>query len=399
MDRTKQTMIATIVAVAMMMGWLLAGCTKEGTTAGVQLFLDGAKMNEEMPVHFDDGRLMVSENYIETVFNKKVEWLTQKREDGAAYYSNQVAVLMYHDMAPSPKSDGIIAADRFERQMQLLKDNEFQVISMEQYTSFMLEDATVPNNAVLITFDDGYESFYTYAYPILKKFGYPAVNFVIVSSIDNRKEPGTPKLTWEQMREMKAEGMSFRNHTYDQHRYGAVNKEGDELPVTVRLRYDIKKDKLETNEQYGKRIAEDLKKAEDRLRTELGNTQSALAFPYGVFNDALIKLTDAAGIAITFNTREGINSKFHRNGYRVNGAQRGETEDQLIERLKHLGSDGNQAELLFIDGREAMGISYVNEPIGQGKMIGLRDFCEFAGWSLHWNNAKKQVQIKTQQGA
>ncbi len=44
-----------------------------------------------------------------------------------------------------------------------------------------MEGATVPSNAVLVTFDDGYQSFYTAAYPILKSLRIPAVNFVITT--------------------------------------------------------------------------------------------------------------------------------------------------------------------------------------------------------------------------
>src|SRR5690606_2914016 len=85
------------------------------------------------------------------------------------YYEDQVIVLMYHHIDPSESNSVIISPEQFESHMQMLRDKGYQVISMDQFMAFNSHEEEVPANAVLITFDDGYESFYTYAAPTLEK--------------------------------------------------------------------------------------------------------------------------------------------------------------------------------------------------------------------------------------
>ncbi|WP_053372069.1 polysaccharide deacetylase family protein [Paenibacillus sp. FJAT-27812] len=397
MDRIKQTAIASVIAVAMMVGWLTSGCSND-KKVNLQFVVNDNKIETKASARIRDGRLMVPEAYLEEISQKQIEWLTLPPKNEGAYYSDEVAVLMYHDIKPVPKGDSIIAVERFEKQMSLLKQNGFKVISLAQYESFMLANGEVPDNAVLITFDDGYESFYQYAFPILKKYGYSAVSFVIVSSVGDHTKPETTKLGWDQMRAMQKEGMSFRSHTYDMHQYSAVNEAGDTTPVMVRPIYDKKNQRIETKDEYVKRVIADLRKAEESLRSELGNTQSAIAFPFGAYNAVVSELTNEAGIPIRFSTREGINTRFHHTGYRVNGAKTGETEEELIEKLKHLGDrteKNGDAAILIMDGQEAVDIGFSKNQDTQENLISLRDFCHFFNWTIKWDRRHKLVEIKT----
>ncbi|TCM95909.1 biofilm PGA synthesis lipoprotein PgaB [Paenibacillus sp. BK033] len=230
----------------------------------------------------------------------------------------RVAVLMYHHIMDKPTADSIISTKQFEEQMRLLKEKNYRVIGMDQYRDFILNGKPVPDKAVLITFDDGYESFYKLAYPILKKYGYPAVSFVIVSRIDHPVGGEIPKLTWDQMREMKQNGIAFMNHTYDLHKMGVVNADGGEKPETVGRLYLKDQKRQETEAEYEKRVAEDLKLAETRLKEELGNTYGVLALPYGWYNDELLKVVKEQGIDLTFTVKPGLNGPSETNGFRIN---------------------------------------------------------------------------------
>src|SRR4029453_14466196 len=109
------------------------------------------------------------------------------------YYKDRVLVLMYHDLSPEPKDPSALSVANFGKQLELMRDNNFHWISMSHNTDFILHSSPVPDNAVLLTFDDGYESFYTYAYPLLQKYQAPASNFLIVKTIDNPEYKGIPK--------------------------------------------------------------------------------------------------------------------------------------------------------------------------------------------------------------
>ncbi len=249
------------------------------------------------------------------------------------YYSDKVAVLMYHHLEETP-SPGLstLAVRDFDEQMRLLKENGFSILSMEQYAGYMLEGAPVPDNAVLLTFDDGYESFYAHAYPILRKYEFPAANFVIVAPIDDRSRPGIPKLTWEQMREMQAAGMRFYSHTYDSHRLGPIDSDGHEGAVLAHALYLSDQGRMETTAEYVRRIADDLALAERRLAEELPGARGIVAFPYGEYDQAgLLEVLRKLGIELTFTTFEGINTRSDRLGLRIDANR---SPSALIARLK-----------------------------------------------------------------
>lgn len=395
MERTMQTSIALVVAIAMMVGWLLTGCSINGNAKSIKLIVDGTTVDDTSNMRMVDDKLMVSDTFIEEVFGQKVEWVKRSQEN-PVYYGGEVAVLMYHDISLQPLKDGIISVDQFEEQMQLLNDAGFHVIGMDEYVSFMLEEGTVPDNAVLITFDDGYESFYNHAFPILKRFGYAATNFVIVSTIDDQTLPGEAKLTWEQMREMEQDRMSFYSHSYAQHQYAVVNEDGGKAPRMAKLLFNEKEQRKETEDEYRTRILNDLFKAEQRLNTELENTKGVLAFPFGAYNENLLKIASEAGIAITFTTKEGFNTRLNRVGYRINGARAGEDANDLINKMKRLNDRDEQdteGNMLYIDGQAAAGMKLLTANESHPNMIALRDLCLHNGWKIQWNQTKKKIVI------
>ncbi|HEY8528058.1 MAG TPA: polysaccharide deacetylase family protein [Paenibacillaceae bacterium] len=249
------------------------------------------------------------------------------------YYRDRVIVLMYHHIVESPEKRDGLPVSEFRRQMELLAANRFNVIGMQEFADFMVRGAPVPPNAVLITFDDGYESFYTLAFPVLKELGFPAANFLIVKWID---EPyGIPKLTWDQMREMQAYGMSFYSHSYQSHEYKPVNKSGRLKPALAHRLYLKDKNRRETPDEYRQRVLDDLTAAERRLREELGNRTGILAFPYGAYNEDLLLLSEEAGIELVFSTKEGINKRGQRVVYRVNAGSPDADAEGLMRRMQH----------------------------------------------------------------
>jgi hypothetical protein len=73
-----------------------------------------------------------------------------------------------------------------------------------------------PNTkSVVLTFDDGYADFYSDAFPVLKKLGFTATVFLPTDYIGNGRPGlrGKQHLTWEQVRELAAQGITFGSHT------------------------------------------------------------------------------------------------------------------------------------------------------------------------------------------
>lgn len=339
--KSKHTLLKIIILLTMLT--LISACSSIKTTSQPvepSLMVNGVKIENSGLVDKNNS-MYVPASFIretlgasfETPDESQLDIDSEELEEGV-YYKNKVGVLMYHAIMEEPTDTGIISAKQFKEHMQWLKDEGFVPISIEQYVAFIHDGGEVPNNAVLITFDDGYENFYTYAFPILKDYNYPAVNFVIVSGVDDPSIPGIKKLSWDQMREMKEYRIAFHNHTYDMHMYGAVNAEGIEQPAAISKLYLSEEDRVETDEEYEKRVTEDLSKAEQRLKEELDNTISVIAFPYGAYNERLLDIADSLGINTSFSIKSGINSSEDKVGFRINGGRSDKTADELLSELK-----------------------------------------------------------------
>ena len=65
----------------------------------------------------------------------------------------------------------------FEKQMEYLKNKEYQVISLTKLVEILESDELIPKKTVVLTFDDGYKDNYINAFPILKKYNFPATIF------------------------------------------------------------------------------------------------------------------------------------------------------------------------------------------------------------------------------
>jgi biofilm PGA synthesis lipoprotein PgaB len=255
------------------------------------------------------------------------------------YYRDKVIVLMYHNVEVRSNHERIITVNMLDEHLTSLKKNRFQMISMDQYIDFLLYEKPIPDNAVLLTFDDGYETFYTNVFPLLRKHGVTATNFIVVSSIENQSYIGRKKLSWNQMREMKKKGMSFYNHTYGSHAYALVDREGKRRPKPLLSHRIYLKNfnRMETKQEYEKRIYYDLSRAEIRLRGELGNWRSVLAFPYGAYSRTSLRIAHELGIKVTFTVRRGINTHKMHNGFRINAGSRSLKTGDLIQMLKNGG--------------------------------------------------------------
>lgn len=202
---------------------------------------------------------------------------------------------------------------------------------MEQYRDFILNNAPVPDNAVLLTFDDGYASFYNHAFPVLQQYQAPATNFLIVSTIDNPEHKGVPKLTWDEIRLMHKSGIDFYSHTYDSHKYAQAHPsdKSQTIPLLTGPIYLKDQGRMESQAEYEQRITNDLKRANEVLMEQLGTPNNVLAFPYGGFSDTTLRVSEQVGIPITLSVHNGLNKPGQRNGYRINAG--GMTNDPALQ--------------------------------------------------------------------
>ena len=118
-------------------------------------------------------------------------------------------ILMYHyirdgiDQTKDPIGYGLsVPASQFEAELSALKDAGYTGITMAQYAAGQGGAKTVA-----LTFDDGYEDFYTTAWPLLQKYHFTATAYIISGKI------GGNYMTWDQLRELHKAGIEIGAHT------------------------------------------------------------------------------------------------------------------------------------------------------------------------------------------
>jgi peptidoglycan/xylan/chitin deacetylase (PgdA/CDA1 family) len=198
-----------------------------------------------------------------------------------------VPVLSYHNFSDGKPSKMSITAAGFEAQMSLLKGKGYHVISLEQFFEFLQFKTQIPKKSVVITIDDGWRSAYEIAFPILKKYGYPATLFVYTDLITGGKKT----LSWELLREMSQNGLDIQGHTKT-HRN--LSLQGDN----------------ESFKEYYGQINEEIVESTRIIKEKINKEVKYLAYPYGDSNRLVVALLKKNGYVGAVTVQRGGNPFF-----------------------------------------------------------------------------------------
>lgn len=159
-----------------------------------------------------------------------------KARAAAASCDSGIPILMYHKVNPDSASGSYglrVIPREFEKQMAYLSKSGYSAISLADLADHFEKGKPLPERPVIITFDDGYLDNYTYAYPILKKYGMTATIFVVAGTVGGINEfdysagrqPLNKMAGWPQLKEMAAGGMTIGSHTVRHPRLTRVDAE------------------------------------------------------------------------------------------------------------------------------------------------------------------------------
>jgi peptidoglycan/xylan/chitin deacetylase (PgdA/CDA1 family) len=97
-----------------------------------------------------------------------------------ARYSGKTFILCYHkvDYYKSGYRGIVVEPEKFFKQMRYLYRRGYRTMPLEGLCSTLKAKKKIPEKAFVVTFDDGYENFYLYAMPILKKYSFGATMFL-----------------------------------------------------------------------------------------------------------------------------------------------------------------------------------------------------------------------------
>ncbi|WP_455654647.1 poly-beta-1,6-N-acetyl-D-glucosamine N-deacetylase PgaB [Phascolarctobacterium sp.] len=226
--------------------------------------------------------------------------------------SASVVVLTYHELdntvANNKKDIWSASSSNFEKHVQYFKKQEYRFISLDEYIEYCKGNIQLPEKTVMLTFDDGYESFYTKALPVLKKYNVPAMLSVVSSWIEGQKPPELRKLvTWEQLRELEAMKLvTVVSHTDSLHVQRVINPQGGfNSCIENRLYFQ---DRYENDLEYDKRIRNDFEKVQQLFKEKLGHSARALVWPYGKYSGKAVQIARECGFESMFMLDGGINN-------------------------------------------------------------------------------------------
>lgn len=198
--------------------------------------------------------------------------------------ADEVPVLMYHRVtdAPAPAlARFAVAPAAFRRQMEWLRARGFVPVGLADFEAHVWEGAALPDRPVLLTFDDGYRDFGENAMPVLESLGLPATVFLPTGHVggssawDARFAPAASLMGWDEIAALAARGITFAAHGRSHVRLTALT--------------------------HAELVAE-LVDPPREIAGRLGNAVTAMAYPYGAWDEAVARSLWWAGARLGFTT-------------------------------------------------------------------------------------------------
>ncbi|MCA9400329.1 MAG: polysaccharide deacetylase family protein [Candidatus Omnitrophica bacterium] len=218
-----------------------------------------------------------------------------------------VPILMYHQVDyASPKKPDTVSPELFEHHLALLSEHNYNVISMDEFVEATLNQERFPRNTIVITFDDGYENNYTYAFPVLKMYDMPAIIFMPSHQIGNEGQ-----LNLEQLKEMINESkITIGSHTRFQKYLPSIS--GQELEDEIFL-------------------------SKEKLEEVLGVPIKHFAYPIGGFTPEAKKLVQKAGYLSASTTNRGVDPS-NQDIFELNRVRMSDNDtNDFVTRIKFSG--------------------------------------------------------------
>ena len=148
-------------------------------------------------------------------------------------------ILLYHNITEDDASldlDVHITRKLFKSHLNYLYENNYNTITLRDYYDYRVNGTPLPENPVIITFDDGYISNYETAYPLLKDYGFKATIFMVTDFSYNPYSFSYPHFTYSQAKEMEESGViDIESHSASHSVHNALN--APELLYQVRKSY------------------------------------------------------------------------------------------------------------------------------------------------------------------
>ncbi len=215
--------------------------------------------------------------------------------------SVELPIIMYHHISTNPErcGDYVISPETFEGDLQYLSQLGYTSISLAELIDYVDGRGTLPEKAVMISFDDGQRSFVEYALPLLEKYDMCAVAAIVGKYADDYTasgdtDPRYAYMAWPELAALSRDPhVELQAHTYDMHsldpRRGCAMMNG------------------EADADYEQIFAADMALLNSRFLEHIGSAPTAFAYPYGIRNPLAKEQLLASGCRALFTCDERVN--------------------------------------------------------------------------------------------
>ncbi len=233
--------------------------------------------------------------------------LAMSAENKAAVASADVyielPVIMYHHMTENESKAGnyTVTTAEFEADLKYLKSVGYSAVTPSELTDYVYSGITLPEKPIVLTFDDGFESYKALAVPILEKYDMKSAVFVIGSVTDlytriNDHNISYSNLNWQQVKELSDSPIcEVGSHTYDMHH----NEKGE--------RKGMRRLKGESDKSYKNAVTHDLTKLQNAFKEKNITAPTAIAYPYGSYDKSTREIVQKLGFKVSFTCEGKIN--------------------------------------------------------------------------------------------
>jgi biofilm PGA synthesis lipoprotein PgaB len=233
--------------------------------------------------------------------------------------ANSFVTVAYHDVQDADVDARYLAVrtERLVAHFGWLRENGYQPVSVDQILAARDGGTPLPPKAVLLTFDDGYRSFYDRVYPLLQATGWPAVLAPVGAWLDapagqtvdfgGQPTPRERFATWAQVAEMAASGLvEVGAHTNDLHQGVLANPQGNLQPAAAARRYDAASATYESDEAFTVRVDADVAAITARIRQVTGKVPRVWVWPYGTASGTALAVVQRHGYQMAVTLDEGL---------------------------------------------------------------------------------------------
>lgn len=207
--------------------------------------------------------------------------------------ASHIPILMYHSVSEQksggrhPYFETTTAPQVFAEHMTFLKEAGYQTVRLNEAVSQIEPGKQASKPRVVLTFDDGFQDFYTHAFPILQEHQFTATVFLPTRYIaeERRQFKSWHCLTWSEVRELHKAGVTFGSHTAN-HR------------------------QLKSLERH--EVEEELRCSKETIEDQLGHSVESFSYPFAfpetdrMFQGKLRELLVAQGYKTGVTTILGI---------------------------------------------------------------------------------------------